>query len=324
MINREKKILEITNAFNVPILFIIFNRIDTTRQVFEVIRKVSPRKLYIASDGPRETREGEKDKVESVRDYVLQSIDWECEVKTLFRDDNLGCGKAVSSAITWFFENEESGIILEDDCLPSLSFFPYCQELLEKYKDNESIYHIAGHNPLTETRTRYSYYFARIHHCWGWASWRRAWEKYSFDITGLDEFIAQKKMNKIFSGNIEENYWIDIFKRMEGHGIDTWDYQWTYAIFKNNGICINPAKNLVTNIGFGIDATHTISTDYSLNNQQRYEISYINHPRKIKISSRLLRKIHKIVFGLYGSSKLRSMIKRSLRLLKKNVMISSE
>ena len=205
------------NNLNTPILFLVFNRLDATKQVFEVIRKVVPSKLYIGCDGPRDNREGEDKKVKAVREYVLDSIDWDCEIKTLFREKNLGCGKAVSSAISWFFENEEMGIILEDDCLPSLSFFPYCEELLIKYKEDARIYHISGHNPLTYTKTKYSYYFVRIQHCWGWASWRRAWEKYNFDITDLDDFIEQKKINKIFTRSVDRNYWIDPFKKMEKH-----------------------------------------------------------------------------------------------------------
>ncbi|MCL2792951.1 MAG: nucleotide-diphospho-sugar transferase [Spirochaetaceae bacterium] len=288
--------------FNTPILFLIFNRLDTTKQVFEKIRSVTPSKLYIASDGPRDNRIGEDEKVKTIREYVFNSIDWNCEVKTLFREKNLGCGKAVSQAITWFFENEEMGIILEDDCLPSSSFFPYCEELLNKYKDDARIFHIAGHNPLTYTKMKYSYYFARIQHCWGWASWRRAWEKYSFDINDLNSFMRQKKINKIFATKADRIYWTNIFIGMAEHKVDTWDYQWTYTIFNNNGICINPSKNLVTNIGFGPDATHTTNDDPSRNNQERYEISKIIHPKEIKINKQLINLINRIVFGISNST----------------------
>jgi hypothetical protein len=276
----------------------VFNRLDTTKQVFEMIRKVTPQKLYIASDGHRNNCENEKEKVEAVREYVLKAINWDCEVKTLFRDNNLGCGKAVSGAITWFFENEEMGIILEDDCLPSISFFYYCKELLEYYKKNTMIYHIAGFNPLIYTKTPYSYYFARIQHCWGWASWRRAWNNYHFDIKELNKFIEEKKINKIFTRSADRYYWIDIFEKMENHEIDTWDYQWTYAIFNDNGICINPSKNLITNIGFGTDATHMTSDDHNHNNQQRFEIADLLHPKNININNRIIIKINKYIFEI--------------------------
>jgi len=315
MQNNNKKML-ITNNFNIPILFLVFNRLDTTKQVFDMVRKVAPKKLYIASDGHRINRENEKEKVEVVREYVLKSIDCKCEVKTLFREQNLGCGKAVSGAITWFFENEEMGIILEDDCLPSMSFFSYCKELLEYYKDNPRIYHITGNNPLINTETPYNYYFARIQHCWGWASWRRAWKHYSFDIKELNNFIEKKTINKIFTRNIDRNYWINIFRKMENHDIDTWDYQWTYTILKNDGICINPAKNLITNIGFGADATHMTSDDPVLNNQQKFEIDTLKHPKKIKINNRLIIRINKYNFGIKSSFYFKTKIKK---LLKKNI-----
>jgi hypothetical protein len=298
--------------FNIPILFLVFNRLDTTMKVFEVIKKVAPQKLYIASDGPRNNHE--KEKVEAVREYVLKSIDWDCEVKTLFRNENLGCGKAVSGAITWFFENEEMGIILEDDCLPSLSFFPYCKELLEYYKDDTRIYHIAGNNPLTYIKMPYSYYFARIQHCWGWASWRRAWNYYSYDIENMNAFLEKKKINNIFIRNIDKNYWIDIFIKMEKHEIDTWDYQWTYSIFNNNGICINPARNLITNIGFGKDGTHTFDNN-KFSNQQRFEINGIIHQNKIIINNTYINKINSYSYDINLLSHYKTIAKKFLKKL---------
>jgi len=304
-----------TNNFNIPILFMVFNRLDTTKQVFEVIRKAAPQKLYLASDGPRDNRIGEKEKVEKVRDYILKSIDWNCEVKTLFREGNLGCGRAPAQAITWFFDNEEMGIILEDDCLPSLSFFSYCKELLEYYKDDTYIYHITGHNPLTLTKTPYSYYFARIEHCWGWASWRRAWNNFSFDIKGLNSFIEKKKINNIFNRNIDRYYWINLFKKMENHEIDIWDYQWTYTIFNNNGVCINPAKNFISNIGFNADGTHTTDSKSNLSNQQRFEIDKLVHPKEIKINNKLVIRINKDVFRINLLWYCKIMIKELLKKL---------
>jgi hypothetical protein len=285
---------------NTPVLFLIFNRLETTKQVFAVIRQVRPRHLYIASDGPRSDRADEKEKVQTVRDYVLKNIDWPCEVKTLFREENLGCGMSVSGAITWFFEQVEQGIILEDDCVPALSFFSYCTELLTKYKDKEKIYHISGHNPLGVVDMEDSYYYARVQHCWGWASWRRAWTQYSFDIQDLAEFIEQKKLNNIFQRRCDCQYWLGIFYKMEKHLIDTWDYQWIYAILKNDGICINPAKNMISNIGFAGDGTHTTLVDSPFNNQKRYELAVINHPKEIVVSDYLVIAINKILYGSFN------------------------
>jgi hypothetical protein len=320
MKSNNKNMLTINN-FNIPILFMVFNRLDTTKQVFEMIRKVAPQKLYIASDGHRINRENEKEKVEAVREYILKSIDWNCEVKTLFREQNLGCGVAPAQAITWLFENEEMGIILEDDCLPSLSFFSYCKKLLEYYKDDTRIYHIAGNNPLVYTKIPYSYYFARIQHCWGWASWRRTWSHYSFDIKNLNDFIEKKTINKIFTRNIDRNYWINIFKSIEKPKNDIWDYQWTYAILKNNGICINPSKNLITNIGFGTDATHTTNYNSYQNNQQRFEIDYLKHPKKIKINNNYIKKINQYVFGIKTPCLYIRISEKLLKLIRKNIFI---
>jgi hypothetical protein len=297
-----------------PVLFLVFNRLDTTKETFEAIRKAAPPKLYVASDGPRDNREGEKEKVEHVREFVLRNINWHCEVKTLLREKNLGCGKAVAEAITWFFENEEQGIILEDDCLASASFFPYCEELLNKYKDNEQILVVSGNNPLTEIDSPYSYCFVRVPHIWGWASWRRAWTHYNFEILNLKDFIKKKIMNKIFSKYADRCYFLAIFKDMEQHKIDTWDYQWTYSVFNKNGISVIPAKNLVTNIGHGADATHTlISQDL----QQRFEITNIIHPEKITLNIQVINKINRIFFGIKMVSVHKSAIKKKL----KNILV---
>jgi GT2 family glycosyltransferase len=308
------------NNFSIPILFLIFNRLETTIRVFERIRSIKPSKLYIASDGPRIDRLGEADKVKSVRKHVLNSIDWPCEIKTLFREDNLGCGKSVSQSITWFFDNEEMGIILEDDCLPSLSFFSYCEILLNKYKNNPRILHISGYNPLTYIKSNYSYYFARIHHCWGWASWKRAWDKYNYNIQNLNIFFKKRKLDIIFNRYIDKRYWSNIFKKMEKHEVDTWDYQWVYSIFENNGLCINPCNNLVTNIGYGVDATHTLADDYFHNTQKQYELTEIIHPKKINININILNKINDTFIG-YNFSYFFILVKYTKKSLKNIINI---
>ena len=291
----------ITNdLFDIPVLFIIFKRLDTTKQVLAVLQKIKPAQLFIAADGPRNNITNEQEKCNNVRNYVINNINWDCKIETLFRNNNVGCGRNLFEAITWFFKNIEMGIILEDDCIPSLSFFSYCKELLIKYENNNRIFHIAGNNPLTKNKSPFnaSYYFTRIQHCWGWASWRRAWKYYSYDINDLDIFIQNKIINKIFKQNYVQNYWFNIFRKMQNHEVDAWDYQWTYAIFKENGLCINPSMNLVTNIGFSNEATHTFDTNSIYNNQLRYDLETIHHPHKIKINNSLINKINNIAFGL--------------------------
>ncbi len=239
-----------------PVLFLIFNRPELTFRVFEEIRKAQPNQLYIAADGPRPDKEGEAKKCEEVRS-ILNKIDWKCEVKTLFRDKNIGCRDAVSSAINWFFDNVEEGIILEDDCLPDQSFFTFCEILLDIYRSNENIMHISGNNFQNgENKTSDTYYFSKHAHIWGWATWGRAWKKYDIDLNYLENSLKSKEFN-FYLSNDEYDYWVNIFTKVKKQQIDTWDYQWLYSIWQNNGITILPNENLVTNIGFSEDATHT-------------------------------------------------------------------
>ncbi len=265
---------------NTPVLFIIFRRLDTTKQVFEQIRKAKPPKIYIAADGARENIPGEYEKVKEVRNYVLNNIDWDCEVKTLFREKNLGCGHAVSEAITWFFENEEMGIILEDDTVPSLSFFWFCEELLNRYKDDLRIWQVSGTNfHFGWKRDKdYSYYFSYYGAIWGWATWRNRWEKYDFNMRYLDELIAKNYLWDLFGNQREADSRINIFKQIR-NGLDTWDFQWTYTKLTNSGLSIVPVVNLIKNIGFREDATHTRTVKDKKAEMENYEIEFpLKHP----------------------------------------------
>lgn len=278
--------LEMVSQFTPPqplktaVLFLIFNRLDTTKQVFEEIRRAKPSRLYIAADGPRDSRPGEDAKVAAVRDYVICHIDWDCEIVTLFREKNLGCRKAVSSAIDWFFAHVEEGIILEDDCLPSQSFFGYCQELLEYYRHDTRIMQICGLNVLKEwSRCGHSYYFSNYGPIWGWASWRRAWQYYDVDMKLWPE-ICEKKLLEDFCQNPDEvGFRLNIYNNVYSGNIDTWDYQWGFAKMINSGLSIIPAHNLISNIGFGIYATHTTS-DSILSNLEVSELDLpLIHPQ---------------------------------------------
>ncbi len=241
-----------------PLLFLVFNRLDTTSEVFKRISEYRPNKLYIASDGARENKTGEKKFVQDVRDFILSEIKWECEVKTLFRERNLGCKLAVSEAISWFFKHEEMGIILEDDCLPDISFFQYCEELLERYKDDSRIFCISGNNFTSHSKqARDSYYFSSFPHIWGWATWRRAWANYDLQMNDWPDFKKNRllKLSNYSFGT--KRYLENVFESAYHNRINTWDYQWVYSCIKNNGLTIIPRVNLVNNIGFDDRATHT-------------------------------------------------------------------
>lgn len=265
--------------FNTPILFLIFNRLDTAQQVFAKIREVQPKQLFIAADGPRKNKEGEKEKTDNVRKAILDEIDWDCEVKTLFREENLGCGKAVSSAITWFFNNVEQGIILEDDCLPDLSFFKFCEELLEKYKYDQRIFQIGGNNFNISPNCQYSYFFTKYVSIWGWATWRRAWQLYDFDMKFIQDKSLIDTFQNIFTP-IEANYRYDLFyKFITERNIDAWGYQWSFCNLVHNGLTILPVQNLISNVGFGEDATHTTSAQSPHYKLKTYELTFpLIHP----------------------------------------------
>lgn len=272
-------------SFKTPILFLVFNRMDTTRQVFEKIRKIAPEKLYIASDGARKDKENEKQVVEEIRRYLLDSIDWQCEVKTLFREENLGCKYAVSGAITWFFQNEEMGIILEDDCLPTISFFRFCEECLNKYKNDERIMQVNGWTGIENNKiSEKSYWFSKYTAIWGWASWRRAWSKYEIENKNFEKDFIKIKEN--FNSTEEETYWYKIFKEYFNNKIDTWDYPWTFTVWKNNGMAIFPKLNMIQNIGMGhIEATHTKDKNSLFSKLLVHEdIGDITHPKIIEIN----------------------------------------
>lgn len=273
--------------FEKPILFLIFNRPETTRTVFEVIKRIRPAYLYIAADGSRLQKQGEREICEALRKEILAKIDWSCEVKTLFREENLGCKLAVSSAIDWFFENVEEGIILEDDCLPDQSFFQFCRELLEKYRDDDRIAMISGNHFGNDKIGDADYYFTRIPHIWGWAAWRRTWNNYDLGMKEYPTFKNKGLIKDTWTGRNVQNYWIDIFDEVYNNKINTWDYQFSFSVFLNKRLCICPNVNLVSNIGFGKDFTNTVIVDKRVANISLEKINFpLVHPRQVEYSEK--------------------------------------
>ncbi len=267
--------------FNTAILFLVFNRMDTTVKVFDAIRKAKPPRLYIACDGARKYNLDEINEVEAIREYVLSHIGWDCEVKTLFRKTNLGCKRAVSEAITWFFKYENQGIILEDDCLPNQSFFRFCEEMLNYYEDDLRVWHVSGNNfQWGNQRGKADYYFSNYTHIWGWATWANRWQEYDLHISTFKEFDKQRIIESIFDNKQEQRFWLDVFKIVKTDKISAWDYQWSYCAFINNGLSILPNANLVKNIGFGSGATHTHDKNSKFANIETSEIAFpIVHPQ---------------------------------------------
>ena len=265
-----------------PVLFIIFNRPETTRIVFDAIRAAKPTRLYVAADGARPGVASDVARCAEAR-AILDHVNWPCDVKTLFRDRNLNCGVGPSSAMTWFFEHETEGIILEDDCLPSQSFFRFCQELLEKYRNDNRVMHIGGNNFLSDwyRDNSSSYYFSRSGHIWGWATWRRAWSKFDYDITLYESLKQKGYFDDFFLNRLEKLYRLRKFDKtaaMRGR-VDWWDYQWDFARYVNSGLSIVPGKNLVKNLGFGEGATHTVNPKSRSAYMEANEIEFpLRHP----------------------------------------------
>jgi GT2 family glycosyltransferase len=268
--------------FKTPILFLIFNRPETTEKVFNEIRNQKPKYLYIAADGPRQNNKADIDLCNKAR-TVIEKVDWDCKLKTLFRHENLGCGRSVSTAITWFFENVDEGIILEDDCIPNHSFFTFCENLLVKYRSATSLMMICGVSYQPKPLNTDAYYFSKYPHVWGWATWKRAWNAYNFKLEVETEIISV--IDKTFSNRREKKLW-NYNMKLIADGFDTWDYQWMYWIWKNDALCIIPWKNMIANVGFGPDATHTFDSSSTQSIMVQHDISKISHPERIILNKK--------------------------------------
>jgi hypothetical protein len=271
---------------NSPILFLVFNRTDETKKSFEIIRKAKPPRLYVAADGPRDFVPGEAEVCNEVR-KIASNVDWECEVFTLYRTQNLGCKMAIVDAINWFFESEEQGVILEDDIIPKLDFFNFCDIMLEKYKDQSVIKAVSGFNQFGQGIKSNTYYFSRGFYAWGWATWKSRWIDYKekdIDVSLLDDKNIKKVYHKAAIEGVKFN--LNIINK----GIlDTWDYQMLYMIMVQKGYVVAPIANLTTNIG--------ANGAHSMNNQNIFfkygdiEIENLEHPKKIEDNKELNEKL---------------------------------
>ena len=263
-----------------PVAFIIFNRPDTTQQVFAEIAKARPPKLLVVADGPRSNRSGEEKCCAATR-AIVEGVDWDCEVLTNYSSVNLGCKNRVASGIDWVFEKVSEAIILEDDCLPDPTFFRFCQEMLERYRDDQRIGMISGDNfQFGRRRHDDSYYFSKYVHVWGWASWRDRWAG-SYDVTMArwPRIRDEGRLADIVGNRSEAAYWHNIFESIHRGDIDTWDYQWVFANWLEGRMNILPAVNMISNVGFDKNATHTIAVDRGVSNLRRNPMGFpLVHP----------------------------------------------
>ena len=276
--------------YNTPILLITFNRPDHVRRVLTEILKQEPLLLYVCQDGAREGIENDRVKCQEVRDVIneLTAPDAishkDFTLHTLYQPHNLGCGPGPAAGITWFFENEEQGIIMEDDCLPHPDFFGYCEELLERYKRDEQIGFIGGCNYIN-TNSESSYVFSGGHHqTWGWATWRRTWKHFDYTLSSISDADFAMMLQEYCKSWRQKEYWWNIYEKVKLDQMNhsSWDYQFYFSCWKHHQLAVAPSVNLVSNIGFGADATHTQGQG-TLLMKQSSPILPLVHPNTIRL-----------------------------------------
>ena len=245
-----------------PVLILAWRRPHTLRQVINALRLLKPTQLYVACDGANPDRHDEVDKVEATRILIEQEIDWPCELYRFYSDVNQGCRLGVSRAISWFFEHVEEGIILEDDCVPHPDFFIFCANLLDRYRYDMRVWCLSGNNFQDGTWSGYGdYFFSQIPMCWGWATWRSRWEHYDSDLIRWPDSLNLNLMGSLFPDPVMRSYWFHIWQKLWSDSTpDSWAYRWAFTCVVNRGLTALPKVNLVKNIGFGSDATHTLYT----------------------------------------------------------------
>ncbi len=271
------------DTFDIPVLMLVFNRPAETQRVFDAVKAAKPSRLYVAADGARAHKPADKELSNQTRE-IFKQIDWPCELKTLYREQNLSCGPAVSSAITWFFEQEEMGIILEDDCLPAPDFFGFCKTMLNYYKNDEQVMQICGSNfQQGIKRGDASYYFSMHSFIWGWATWRRAWNHYNYELNNIQN---DKLLNLDYytQHNGLKRYWKQTFLYSKKQLFNTWDYQWALTILNQKGVSLVPNVNLITNIGNTDNSAHGSADDTSWTvNQQAGVLKEITFAAEVKV-----------------------------------------
>jgi hypothetical protein len=263
------------------VAFFIFNRPYLTTQVFQAIREAKPPKLLVVADGPRDNYPGDVESSTATRSVISQ-VDWDCEVLTTYSEVNLGCRERIVSGLDWFFDTVEEEVILEDDCLPHPTFFQFCDELLEYYRQDTRVMHIAGSNlGLCCQYPQESYFFSRLAPIWGWATWRRAWRYFDANIQSWQYLKHDSNFANLFGSKqeirVRSKNWDAIFT---GQLLSTWDYQWHLACLSQGNHTIIPSKNLISNLGFGKDATHTFDPGSPFANRRTSDMEFpLVHPK---------------------------------------------
>ncbi|CAN5788860.1 hemolytic protein HlpA [soil metagenome] len=304
-----------TQPLRTPVAFVIFNRPDTTRRVFDAIARARPSRLLVVADGPRETRPDDAAKVAATR-AIIDQVDWDCEVLTNYSTDNLGCRRRVASGIDWVFEQVEEAIVLEDDCLPHPSFFRFCEELLDRFRDDDRVSAVGGANYHPGVRLNDdSYYFSKYPYIWGWASWRDRW-KGTFDVDMAAWPRVRDRAADVLGDAREGAHWARVFDEVHAGRIDTWDVQWAFACMLAGRSAAIPNVNLITNIGFGADATHTVQSTSAANLETEAMPFPLRHPDGVFQSLTLDRRYFEHYVDIPLHRRVRNRLDRIARRLK--------
>ena len=272
-------------SLKTPLLFLVYNRPEITKKVFSRIKKSKPEKLYIAADGPKSNED--KLNTDKTRD-IFNNIDWNCNLKKLYNNENLGCRKSVKNSIDWFFQNEERGIILEDDCLPNATAFIFFEKLLKKYSNSKKIMHISGVNYLKGSlKIDSSYYYSAIANINGWATWRESWNGYDDIYRDLPTFEKKNMIKNFFSDKITQKFWIEVYRRNYHNEDTSWSWPYLFSIMNRGGMAISPAVNLISNIGYGANSVHTKNSRDRFANMSTFTIKppFIS-PKKFELNKR--------------------------------------
>ena len=296
-----------------PVLFLIHRRPRHASRVLEGIRQARPARLLVAGDGPDNDAA-----CQETRRIVLEGIDWPCDVVTRFSEARLGCRRAVASALDWAFAHHEALVVLEDDCVPAPGFFGFCQAMLERYHDSEEIMQICGSNLIGSCQRGASYFFSRFGPIWGWASWRRAWERYDVELKAWSEIRNSGRLKILCPEPFEAAWRKEVLDEVHRGDLDTWDYQWAFAKLACGGLNIVPSTNLVSNIGFGHDATHTSDPNDPRADLPTADLSLpLSHPEQIQACEEADRRYLSEVVGLPKTLWSAAGLRRSLRMLVK-------
>ncbi|HVU23050.1 MAG TPA: hypothetical protein VHE13_02925 [Opitutus sp.] len=264
-----------------PVALFIFNRPECTRAVLAALRAARPARMFVVADGPRSRVAGDAGACAAARDVVARGIDWPCEVRREFADENLGCARRVASGLDWVFAQTDAAVILEDDCVPDATFLPFCAELLGRYAGDERVWHIGGANFQAEPRPG-GYYFSRYNHVWGWAAWARSWRRFDWGMEDWPDVRDSTWLADLLGDRWAAGYWREAFDAVAAGRVDSWAYRWIYAMWRGGGLAALPGVNLVRNIGFGPNGTHTTGGDHGLSRAAAAMRFPLRHPERVE------------------------------------------